>query len=64
MSSSTPNRRQSSRRQSSGIRPDATKHGKNDKTYVWVRLRDGSFSSNTIPRTGSNVANKKRGAPT
>lgn len=51
-------RRQSSTR-------NVSNHGKNDKTYVWVKLRDGTFSPDLhdTHRAGSNVANKKRGAP-
>ncbi|KAL7539865.1 hypothetical protein ACHAXR_012440 [Thalassiosira sp. AJA248-18] len=67
MSSSSPlsNHRQSSRRQSSIRNNNANNTKTNDKTYVWVRLRDGTFSPHhaTKHSSSSSVANKKRGAP-
>lgn len=40
-------------------------HHKNDKTYVWVKLRDGSFDPHPhkTRRGASDVTNRKRGAP-
>ncbi|KAL9185115.1 hypothetical protein ACHAXT_002892 [Thalassiosira profunda] len=52
----------SPRRQSSAADAEG-----DDRTYVWAKLRDGKFSPDAAAKThrgGSNVANKRRGAPT